>query len=318
MRKIIIMAVQKKIDLNKPISSTSKPKLEVVKLLPEYSEAALILHGDYYRQVQSKFTKSVLWHPTTISVGVLLISSYTYYVLLDYISISESVSEFFQITRKSRDLHIMLLLNSLILVGFIAFVGVGSFFISDEFRIISDNLIKPNYTLDLFGFDIFRYSKLEKESKDLKDKKLLLNGANSQVVLYKEEPIAVITLKPLKSSDENLIVRITGLSVRKAFHPLNFEQLLIDWALTRASDLLKEHLTQRKIKSASGCKVSLMIDTYSFDEDLKKLLKANQFTRVKSDHNYNPLGEKTAILNGLINRLGNSTRDTYAIHIVKK
>lgn len=227
------MAIQRKIDLNQPLKGSGESKIELISLTPDLCEAALILQGDYYRQVQSTFTKHVLWHRAVLSTIIGILASYTYWELKDYIEVAESFSDFVRLARKSGDLLTALLFNSTILLVCLGFVGIFSYLISDEFRIISDRLITDPYIDYLFGFDIKKLSKLEIDTKDLKQKKLINNGLNSQLITYKGEPFGIITLKtlPEKSTDANLIVKITGLSIRRAFRPLDFEQILLDWAL---------------------------------------------------------------------------------------
>ncbi|EGV60253.1 inorganic phosphate transporter pho86 [Yamadazyma tenuis] len=313
------MAIQTKIDLNKPVKSAPDPKLEVVALRPEFSEAALLLYGDYFRQCQTTLTKSILWHKQVVSIGLGVVSAYLYYILADYIEVSESVGEFFSIAIHSADLKVNILFTSAVILGFIAFVGLISVMISDEFRIISENLVKKSYVEDVFGFDLVKYSKLEGDSKVLKEKKILANGSNSQVVLFQEQPIAIITLKPIydKSNDSHLVIKVSGLSVRRVFKPLNFEQILIEWALSRSNDLLTEYLKAKKVKKTSGCKVSLLVDCYTFDTEFAKFLESNRFNKIDSTYNYNPIGEITAPLKGLLNKTFRSGRDTYGVHIIK-
>lgn len=314
------MAIQRKIDLNQPLSGTGEAKIELTSLTPDLCEAALILQGDNYRQIQATFTKHVLWHRAVLSTVVGILASYTYWELKDYIEVAESFSDFLRLARKSGDLHTALLYNATILLVCLGFVGVCSFLVSDEFRMISDRLITTPYIDYFFGFDIKKLSKLELGTKDLKEKKLIANGANSQLISYKDEPFGIITLKtlPEKSNDANLIVKVTGISIRKAFRPLDFEQVLLDWALSRSKELLKAHLKERKITKTNGCKVSILIDNYSFDNSFAEFLKKNKFTKVSSDYNYNPTGDNTAIFKGLINTTFRSSRDTYAVHIVDK
>lgn len=312
------MAVeQKKVDLNQPVDGTKESKLEFTALTPELSEASLTLHGDYYRQMQSLFTKNILWHKTTISIIVLVLGCYNYYILSDYIEVSESIGEFIQITRSNKPLGISLLFNSMVFLGCLGVTGVGSLFVSDEFKIISDKLAKPAYQQYIYGFELTKFAKLNPESNNAKDKKMLANGANSQIVLYKEEPIATITLKPLvEKKDTNLVVKITGINSRKAYKPLNFEQLLLDWAMNRAKDMLLAHLKEKKLKHSEGCKTTVLIDNYSFNHEFAEFLIQNKFQKIDSSANYNPTGEKTAILDGIVNLLFKSTRDTYAIHVI--
>lgn len=312
------MVSQRKLDLNEPINSQKESKLEFSKLTPDLCEASLTLNGDYFRQMQSLLVKRIIWDKYSISFMVLVLACYNYYVLADFIEVSESISEFITITKNNRFLKSSLLFNSMVLLVCLGAVGVCSLFVSDEFKIISDNLMSSKYQLYLYGFELSKFSKLDPNSTTPKDNAFLAKGTNSQLILYKEAPIACINLKPLpeNSNDATLFIKITGINVRKAFKPLDFEQLLLDWALERSMMLLEAHLKDRKIKNSKGCKTTILIDCYSFDGEFARFLKKNKFNKVDSSFNYNPTGEKTAIFNGLANSIFKSTRDTYAIHII--
>lgn len=312
------MVAQKKVDLNTPVDGTKKSTLEVSKLTPDLSEASLSLHGDYYRQMQSLMTKLILWDKNTISMLFLVLAGYNYYILSDYIEVSESITEFIQITKANKGLRVSLLFNSMVMLGFLGMVGIVSLLITDEFKVITDKLTNRKYLEYLYGFELTKFSKLDPESNNLKDKKLLSQGDNTQIMLYKEEPIACITIKPLldKSNDSTLFIKVTGMDVRKAFRPLNFEPIMMNWVLERSAIMLKDYLKEKKIKHSKGCKATILVDNYTFNKDFAQFLTMNKFNKVDFDYNYNPTGEKTAILNGLVNRAFRSGRDTYAIHVV--
>ena len=71
-------------------------------LKPELSKAAIVLHGDRYKQLQAKLTKYVLWHPISIVVYTTVLPVVVGYVLWDYISISDNLIEFYHIMMKEK------------------------------------------------------------------------------------------------------------------------------------------------------------------------------------------------------------------------
>ena len=65
------MVVQKEIDLNKPLDANAAPVLAKTTLKPELSKAAIVLHGDRYKQLQAK-----LYDSTSSSCWVCLVGLY--------------------------------------------------------------------------------------------------------------------------------------------------------------------------------------------------------------------------------------------------
>ena len=96
------MVVQKEIDLNKPLDANAAPVLAKTTLKPELSKAAIVLHGDRYKQLQAKLTKYVLWHPISIVVYTTVLPVVVGYALWDYISISDNLIEFYHIMMKEK------------------------------------------------------------------------------------------------------------------------------------------------------------------------------------------------------------------------
>lgn len=313
------MAVQRQFDLNKPVASEGESKLELTKLTPDLVLASLELHGDYYAKLEGLWVKSFLWSAPVISIIVAAVSGYLYYILRDYIEISETYGEFFRLIFRSSDIKVSLTMIFPIIAISIAIFGIVGLFIGDEFRQISKKMDQTNYVEEIYGFPILKFAKLPMDKiNNLKEKKLEDNGKNSQVILYKTEPIGIITLKPLfdKSNDSNLIVKITGLSIRPAFKKLNFEELLIKWAIETSKSIYAQYLKDKKITDSRGCKITLLTDNYSFNTALENILKAHQFSKVSSSFKLNPVNDNTALMMGVFNPWIHLSRDTYALHII--
>lgn len=284
------MAVQKDVNLNEPLSTKVPPTLGKTSLTPELSQAALILHGDYYSQLQGKCNRYVFWHIFSTTFLIISTSIFTYYRLYDYISVSESIGEFVSFFWKNRDFQFQVMGILPWLVCVFGIVGIVAHFASDVFKDISVKLPQSNYMEKIFGFNLKEYAKLSesallKQNRKLssKDSILLKNGANTHIIMYRDSPIAIITLKPLidESSESNLVIKITGLHIRKAFAKVDFDVLLLEWSYERARELLKEY------KPNKNAKLTLLVDAFSFDKELIKTLESQSFQKISSSFTLN-------------------------------
>lgn len=312
------MAIQKEINIDKPVE-IENPTLSFSKLTPELSLSALTLHGDYYSDLQAKYMKTFLWSLPVQSAIAVIIACYYYYILKDYIEISESVGEFLRLVKNSSDLRVSFVISFAVLAVSLAVFGVIGMYITDEFKIISSKLSASSYVQYIFGFDLHKFSKLDNEKvSNLKEKKLYEQGENSQLVMFKDDPIGIISLTPLfdKSSDSNLVIRISGMNVRKAFRKYDFESLLLDFAVERSKLIYKQFLKDKKIKKSNGCKITLLIDGYSFDKEFLEPIINHNFSEVSSSYQLNPLTDKTAFLKGAVNKFLGITRKTFAVQVV--
>lgn len=178
------MAIQKELDLNEPVNSTGESKLEFSKLTPELVLASLELHGDYYAKLEGLWVKSFLWSSPVISLISIIVSGYIYYILKDYIEISETVSEFFRLVLRSTDVRVQLIMLFPLIAVSIGIFGMCGLFLGDEFRTISKRFTRVIYVEEVFGFDLLKFAKLPNDKvSNLKEKKLLENGDNSQLIL---------------------------------------------------------------------------------------------------------------------------------------
>lgn len=321
------MAGQKKVNLNEPLDVEAKPTLNKTNLTPELSEGALTLHGDFYRQQQSQCNKYIFWHPYSLLVFFTITPIYFTFLVYDLILISDSFGEFISLLFRNK-LIIVLVFPCLIIL--FACIGLSSFLVSDDFKVISDKLMEPVYVEKLFGFDLTKYSFLTNKDNTRhfspKELKLLNNGSkNSQLIVYRDSPIAIITLKPLleNSTETNFFVKITGLNVRKVFSKVDFETLLIEWALIRSRELMQEYLNSKKITKNEGCKLTVLIDSYSFNKGLNKILKSLSFGLVKEDYQLNPFIDTNEKLISFITsrslaKFFSVSRQTYGITLFTK
>lgn len=274
------MAIQKEVNLNEPLDVQAKPTLKQTNLTPDLAEGVLNLHGDYYRQLQAKCNRYIFWNPVSISAWFIGLSIHAYWILSQVIRESPTFAD--MLKHEHVFTHGLMILPGLIVVT--AFVGLIAFLISDDFRSISDKLEIKAYYSALFGFDLVNFAGLPStQITKSADKQLLKQGENSSVLVYRESPIAVATVVPVpeKSTADEFVVQISGLHVRKVFEKVDFDEVLLDWAIERAQAL----------NTKKAAKVSIYIDAYSFDTKRIKTLKDRFFEKVSSTTILNPFVE---------------------------
>lgn len=293
----ITMAIQKDVDLNTPLDNEKAPSLAKSPLTPDLVVASLNLHGDFYRQLQSKFNRHMFWHPISKTVFVASLSASFLYRLWDYIVISDSVIEFLSFARKSNDFVYQLFMLFPVLVIFFGITGLTAYILGDDLRGISDDLLKKGYATDIFGFDVREFSRLpapteasatgtsvEKKSKS-KTKDPLAVGKNSEIILYRDSPIAIVTLNPQAPASDSLTIKISGIHTRKVFAKADFDSLLIDWAILRAKEIAAE-------TGSKAEKLILEINGYSFEPELANTLIQKDFKVVSQSYNFHSFEDK--------------------------
>lgn len=304
------MAIQKEVDLNTPLDKDKTPSLAQSILTPDLVVASLNLHGDFYRQLQSKFNRYIFWHPLSRVIFVTSLVTGFVYRLWDYIVISDTILEFFSFFLKSNDFIFQIFTMFPILVVFFGVTGLSAYILGDDLRGISDNLLKKGYASEIFGFDVQAFSRLPapteessaitsgattstgtlekrtKAKKSAKDEITLENGKNTQIIIYRDSPIAIVTLNPQpEETDNTLLIKISGLHTRKVFAKVDFDGLLIDWAIIRAKEIVKE--TGSKVD-----KVVLEINGYTFDPELAKTLADKKFKVVSQSLSFHSFEDK--------------------------
>lgn len=317
------MVKQQELNLNVPLDAQTKPTLSTTSLRPDLSEASLNLHGDYFRQLQSKLNRHVFWHPFSVLFILVTTIGYLIFKIYDYIELSNSLGDFFQYLKKSNDMKYQITTIFPILVMTFGVVGISTYLISDEFKAISDSLTGKEQIEELYGFDLVKFAKLPSKNKEAlspKELKLLKNGDNTHIITYRESPIAIITLKllPEKSTASAFYVSITSLNVRKVFAKVDFDKLLLDWAVLRSRQLFEEN-TEGKYDS-EGCKIYITAQAYSFDKDFVKTLKNNHFGLIKESYELSPFlnAPKEGLLTQSIHKAFGIKRYVYGLTITTK
>lgn len=285
------MAVQKEVNLNQPLDSSKESTLSKSPLTPELAQGALTLHGDRYNQLQVGLNRLLFWHPLLVAVLLFPIGLYFAYQAYEYVYIVESVSEFVELffTKENLRDHLVFLMPLLLLT--VMFLTVFSFYLSDELKTISEKFKTSVYMNELFGFDLRKFAKLDTSDVTTispKERQQLKYGDNTQVIIYRDSPIAIATVVPIteKSSATDFYVEITGLHVRKVFAKVDFETLLIDWCLLRSRQLYSEFTNNKE--NVSGCKIHVLTNCYNFEKNYISKLKALKFELIAKSNELNP------------------------------
>lgn len=305
---------QTDLNLNTPLDHEAKPTLARKPLAPSLASAAATLQGDYFVQLQLKLNQYLFWNRFTKTVMVMLFQLVVMYSLWDYISVSDSVGEFLMFfTRGSvwRDLFIIFPTA----LGIVLCVGLVIWIISDEFKHLTKNFIDSGYVNEMFGFDLVKYANLDDDAHGPKHRQQLKNGDNTQIITYRDSPIAIATVVPdPKSSVEDFVVLLQGLSVRKVYSKVDFDQLVLEWSIIRARQLLQQKADQEKVKLVSGCRISVLVDAYSWDNTRIELLKKNGFQKVGSSFRLNPfLTQQPGNVQILTQKFFGVARETYGL-----
>lgn len=283
------MVAQKELDLNKPLDADASAEISRIPLDPSLATLALTLHGDYYRQLQSKCNRRIVWDPLMLLLLSTFFVGYTAYLFYGFYEISDSLAEFLELAWRNK----LVLTNyfpALIVVGSI--VGVLTFSITDEFRTMSDLLSSDAYMATLFRFPLRIYANASES--DL-DSPLIRSGSQStDLIEYRNSPIAVVTVvpEPEKSDSLTFYAKISGLHVRKAYSKAGLEADLLDYAKEKASELAARYAKDNKV-NAKNLKVILMAEGYTIDPVLPKLYLNNGFRIVGSTYDVNSFNNNT-------------------------
>ncbi|KAI5969466.1 PHO86 [Candida margitis] len=302
------MVTQKHIDLNAPLDVNVPSTLKKSPLTPELAKAAITLHGDRYKQSQANLTRYVIWHPYSIALYSLIFPSILVYSLWDYFEISDNLVEFYTIaSRNKRDFAFHVISVAPLIASVFGIFGFFSFILGDEVGTITDRYVAQKYCDFTFGFDIKEFAQDPKTP-------LLKEGKNSELVIYRDQPIAIATIKPdwEQSTPENFIVQITGLHVRKVFNKIDFDQMLIEWAVLRSRELYQTYLTSKNSKVKNGT-ILIVTDAYSFDKKFEKTLFSSGFRIFNSSYELNPFSPTLKGYQEVLHKLLGLKRDTFGI-----
>lgn len=313
------MVEQTDLNLHQPLNKDTEAIIRRVPLQPLLATAALTLHGDYYRQLQSQSNSHIVWHPVAQLFVLAVLGCSTLYVFRDLISVSDSIPEFFHLLKNNK----FVLTNYFPVLLFIAgTLGTASFLITDEFRLVSDGLANEKYMLKLFRFPLRIYANAEE--KDLSSKTALpfLETAShsTDLIEYRGSPIAVVTVvaDPDASSSDVFYAKITGLHVRKVYRNAGLQEELLLFAKEKATDLWTRYAKDNGLKT-SDVKLVLKADAYSFDSVMTNIYESNGFTEVKRSIAIDPFypEKKTNSLLGAVIKFFGIARVSYELEVGK-
>lgn len=302
------MVAQKDIDLNTPLDAQRPSTLIKSPLTPELAKAAVTLHGDRYKQSQANLSRSIIWHPYFVALYSLIFPSVLAYYLWDYISISDNLVELYIIaSRNKKDFIFHVLMAAPTITGIFGIFGFMAYILADEVGTITDRYVAQKYCDFTFGFDVKEFAQDPKTP-------LLKNGKNSELVIYRDQPIAIATLKPdwEQSTPENFIVNITGIHVRKVFNQVGFDKLLIEWAVLRSRELYQDYLIRKGSKVKNGT-IFVISDAYSFDKHQEKTLLHCGFKLLSSSFELNPFNTSLKSYQKFLHKLLDIRRDTFGL-----
>lgn len=152
-----------------------------------------------------------------------------------------------------------------------------SLFVTNDLHFFSKNLVRKGFINQILGFDYRKYLELsEKKDKSEEEKLYIENENNTNIIVYRNTPIAAITLKIKDDHFEKgfFSVIITGLHVKKVFHRAQLNDLLIKWAIKRSRELCRE---VKKKQETTIDQIKIFFYEYTIPSINKDVLKANNF-----------------------------------------
>lgn len=268
------MVQQKEVDLNKPLDADAEPVISRVPLEPELSTVALTLHGDIYRQAQGKTNRQIVWHPLTQAYVFAVFAISTFYVFKDIVEISDSVGEFFGLVLHNKYVLTRYFPAMIFVAGT---VGLVSFTITDEYRVITDKLATDSYLAQIFRFPLKIYANAQ--PSDMNSAFVESASQSTDLIEYRNSPIAIVTVVPLpdKSNTDTFHAKITGLHVKKAYRTAGLEEDLLAYAKEKARALCNRYVADNNIPT-KNIRIVLTADAYSADKNLTTLYEKDGFS----------------------------------------
>lgn len=275
------MVIQTDLNLHQPLDKDADATIRRVALKPELATAALTLHGDYYRQLQSQSNLHIVWHPVAQIFVLAVLGASSFYVFRDLVSVSDSIGEFLHLLKNNK----FVLTKYFPVLLFIAgTLGTASFMITDEFRLVSDGLALEKYMLKLFRFPLRIYANADEKDFSSKTSQSFLESASKSTdfIEYRGSPIGVVTViaDTEASSDDVFYAKISGLHVRKVYRNAGLQEELLTFAKEKATDLCSRYVKDMGLRT-SNIKLILKAEAYSFDKLMTNFYESNGFTEVK-------------------------------------
>ncbi|CAK9438336.1 uncharacterized protein LODBEIA_P25600 [Lodderomyces beijingensis] len=298
---------QKPIDLNKPLDVDAAPTLSKTQLTPDLTKAAIVLQGDKFKQTQAKLTKYILWHPIAISLYTLIVPIVFSRSLWDFIEVSDNVAEFFTLALRNKKDFVFGVISTLpVLAGIFACFGFLAFLLSDELGSVSSKFVERKHCDVIFGFDVRQFANAATGAVN----------KDSELVIYRDSPIAIGTVRPdsdNSTADEFKVV-ISGIHIRKVFAKVDFDKMLLEWAVLRSRELYSEFLAKKKSKNQSKTgQIQITVDAYSFDKHFERMLTSSGFTLLSRSSILDPFDSKLSRWQEFLHKFLGISRDTFGL-----
>ncbi|KAH3675552.1 hypothetical protein WICMUC_002641 [Wickerhamomyces mucosus] len=258
------MVEQKDASLDSFLDESAPPTLVFTKLTPELSNAALNLSIDFFRNIQTTASRAIVFHPFSIISILLSSSAYSYYILGDYYKVGG-----IKLIWENLEIVVTVLI---FITGVSSFFFVLATFFTTVIRDRADNIVKDSEVV--FGLDLTRLAVINPKSSKL-DKssiELLEKAENTQIALYRETPIALISIEKSDelSNKQKFVTKIKGLGIRKVYSKSGILEDLIDWSIYRTNIL----------NNNKAGKILILLEVLSTDNQLKKTLQKKKFQKI--------------------------------------
>ncbi|KAL3230736.1 Inorganic phosphate transporter PHO86 [Nakaseomyces bracarensis] len=260
--------------LDTPLNVDAPPSIYASSLTPELATAALNLPVEFLKQKQGLANKRLISHPVVMATIGIFLSTY----LATQLTIPKNTSSSFagylyQIFLMNKKEVITALLFTLIAASFL-FTLLSR--VSDlYFRTQIDHIVKTKgeeiYGVNLNDVGVLTTEELKNKPKSFKD-----TLENTHIIVYRETPIALISMAKnnILSTADSLIMSISAVGSRRVYIKSGIIEDLFDWAMVRT----------RAISSSGnyGKSMKILTEVYSFDSEMKKILRSKGFVKVQS------------------------------------
>lgn len=254
--------------LNEPLNSETPPTIFSSDLKPEYATAALNMAADFVRQKQSLANMSVLGHPLIV-VFVWMVA--IYFAAPKVTVPADFGDTFFSFIWRSISQN-KSVVPTVIIFGCLSTIVVFTLMsrVTETFFNSLSRDILDSQGQNVFGVNLKKL--VEKKCTDQE----LQQAKNTYIVVYRDTPVALVSLVENKilSTKDSLVMSVSTMGSRKVYEKSGIIEDLIDWCTIRTK--------QQYVQGHHEGKMKLLIDIYSFDVDIKGILKRKGFTLVKS------------------------------------
>ncbi|SCU87728.1 LADA_0E05798g1_1 [Lachancea dasiensis] len=254
--------------LNEPINKDAPPTIYGTNVKPELANAVLNLSVDFLKQQQALANGFVMWHPKTW-ISVLLAATLYLVSHATWPRNTRTVSGF---------VMQFVLMNQTVLLTFLIVVVLSTSMIFTLLSKFTEKMFqeKIDRVVQSDGDVVFDFGLTKLANGTLKDKSKL---QNSQVIVYRETPIALVNIMENKamSTKYSLVMGISTIGCRRVYIKSGIIEDLLDWALIRTKNIQND---SRQYQSDKPMK--LLVDVYSFDKNLRETLAKKGFSLVKS------------------------------------